>query len=153
MRFVWIGTDTPSAPEGRTWREHAARRFPRLAANLEFRPASSDSDLATLYRESTCYLCTAAYESFGLTLVEAMFAELPVIAPNTAAMADLISDGHTGVLYEPGDINNLVAKVRTLVCSPETQQRLSTAAAQIAWAEYTAEKMTSRMMELYANVC
>jgi glycosyltransferase involved in cell wall biosynthesis len=153
MRFVWIGTDTPSAPRGQMWREHAAERFPRLAANLEFRPALSDSELATLYRESTCYLCTASYESFGLTLVEAMFAELPVIAPKTAAMADLISDGRTGILYEPGDIDDLVAKVRALVSSPETRERLSAAAAQLAWTEYTAEKMTSRMMELYADVC
>jgi hypothetical protein len=120
---------------------------------IEFRAPSSDGELADLYAESTCYLCTALYESFGITLVEAMFAGLPVVAPNTAAMAEIVSDLETGRLYRPDSLEDLVAQVRAIVSSADERESIAGRALQRARAEYSAEVMVSRMMALYENVC
>ena len=153
LQFIWVGNDTVSAPGGKTWSEYAALQFPGLRKNLQFRSVPSDIELARLYAESTCYLCTASYESFGLTLVEAMFARLPIVAPRTAAMAELISDSHTGVLYEGGDVSQLVRCVESLLRSERERTRISDAAYNTALSDYSAETMTSRMLDLYATLC
>lgn len=153
MRFIWAGPDTLTAPGGRTWREYAAAEMPRLAGNVEFRTSSGDAELGALYAESTCYLCTALYESFGLTLVEAMFAGLPVVAPNTAAMAEIVGGSNTGRLYRPDSLDDLVAQVDAVVASAAERERIATNALQRAGATYSAEVMVSRMMALYGTVC
>jgi len=153
LRFIWVGKDTSSAPGDKTWAEYAAERFPTLRESLEFRSVPSDAELARLYAESTCYVCTASYESFGLTLVEAMFARLPIVAPRSAAMAELISHANTGLLYEAGDLAELVRSVELLLRSEDERNRLSTRAYEVALSEYSTETMTSRMLDLYAELC
>lgn len=150
-RFIWAGKDTPSAPNGQLWSAFAAERYPQLADRLEFRGGLSDAGIASLYAESGVYLCTSLYESFGLTLVEAMFASLPVVAPRTAAMAELISDGENGWLYEPKSVADLVACMRRVLESPAEREAVAARARQVAEREYAAERMTSRMLDLYRN--
>jgi glycosyltransferase involved in cell wall biosynthesis len=147
--FIWAGKDTPSAPNRRMWSTFAAERYPRLAGRFELRGGLSDAGIASLYAESGVYLCTSLYESFGLTLVEAMFASLPVVAPRTAAMAELVHDGENGWLYEPGGVEDLVARVRRVLDSPAEREAVATRARRLADQEYTADRMTSRMLDLY----
>ena len=52
------------------------------------------------------------YESFGLIIVEAFATGLPVIASDLGALAELIAVGRTGLLFRPGDADDLLAKVR-----------------------------------------
>jgi glycosyltransferase involved in cell wall biosynthesis len=51
------------------------------------------------------------YESFPLALVEAFACGLPVIASRTGAMAELVEDGETGLLFEPGSAEDLARKI------------------------------------------
>lgn len=152
LRFVWAGKDGPSAPGKRTWTQYAKEQYPALDGKVEFRQSLSDEAIASLYAESTLYLCTARYESFGLTLVEASFAGLPVVAPRTAAMAEIIRDGQTGWLYEAGSLDDLVARVRAALASPSVREAAGAEARRVAEAEYTASVMTSRMLDVYRAV-
>lgn len=151
-RFVWAGRDLPSAPGGKTWRVHAADRYPQLAGKFEIREGLSDAALAALYAESDAYLCTSLYESFGLTLVEAMFQSLPVVAPRTAAMAELIQHGENGWLFEPGSLEDLLGRLREALQPGATRERVVQRALQTSEREYTAERMTARMLDLYRSV-
>lgn len=66
------------------------------------------------------YMCSASalilpsicYENFPRTLVEAFACGLPVIASRLGAMEELIEDGVTGILFDPGSPADLVAKMR-----------------------------------------
>ena len=152
VHFIWAGADRPSSPDGTTWAEYARRRHPSLVGRIEFRSGLSDGAIASLYAESGLYLCTSIYESFGLTMVEAMMADLPVIAPRTAAMAEIIHDGKIGWLYEPDSLDDLVGRVRHVLESPTERARIAEAGHRAAQAEYSAETMTSRMLELYRGL-
>ena len=59
------------------------------------------ADAAFLVVPSVCY------ETFGLVLVEALAAGLPVIASRIGAIAELVSDGHTGRLFTAGRSDEL----------------------------------------------
>ena len=52
------------------------------------------------------------YENFPRTLVEAFGAGLPVIASCIGSLAELVEDGKTGLLFEPGDANDLCRTMR-----------------------------------------
>jgi glycosyltransferase involved in cell wall biosynthesis len=54
------------------------------------------------------------YETFGRTIMEAFSVSTPVIASDLGCMSELITEGTTGILYPPGDVNALRAAVRSL---------------------------------------
>jgi glycosyltransferase involved in cell wall biosynthesis len=88
--------------------EHSALRA--LAAELgigdavEFRGAlPSDDDVARLYRQADIFCLPSVQEGFGIVFLEAMASGLPVVAAHSAAVPEVVPDGHAGLLVAPGD--------------------------------------------------
>jgi len=54
-------------------------------------------------------------ESFGLVIIESMSQGTPVITTNNGAQAELVTDGVTGYTYPPGDVDELVRNLRTML--------------------------------------
>jgi glycosyltransferase involved in cell wall biosynthesis len=54
-------------------------------------------------------LPSICYENFPLAIVEAFACRLPVIASRLGSMAELVADGHTGLLFDPGSSEDLAA--------------------------------------------
>ncbi|MER7848407.1 glycosyltransferase [Kitasatospora sp. NPDC096077] len=67
-------------------------------------------------------------EAFGLVVVEAMAAGVPVVAAGHGAFVELVEDGVTGLLHRPGDAASLAAGVRRLTAEPEFNRELGRAA-------------------------
>lgn len=57
-------------------------------------------------------------EPFGLVAVEAGVAQKPVIASRVGALAEIITHGHNGLLFEAGDIGSLFVCVNSLLSDP-----------------------------------
>jgi glycosyltransferase involved in cell wall biosynthesis len=53
-------------------------------------------------------------EDFGIAMVEALAAGVPVIAPAAGGALDIVEDGRTGILYDPGDPDALVQAIHRL---------------------------------------
>ncbi len=51
-------------------------------------------------------------ESFGLAAVEAMACGKPVVASRSGGLAEVVEDGRTGILVEPGDVQRIAAALR-----------------------------------------
>lgn len=66
-------------------------------------------------------------EGFGLVLIEAMAAGVPVVATDVDGIRDVVDDGVTGTLVPPGSPDALAAAIRTLVESPDLRRRRSAA--------------------------
>lgn len=56
-------------------------------------------------------LVCSRHEAFGRTTVEAMVAGKPVIGADAGGTAEIISDGETGILYPPGDVQGLAERI------------------------------------------
>jgi glycosyltransferase involved in cell wall biosynthesis len=90
-------------------------------------------------------------EGFGLAALEAMAAGLPLVASNTGALPELIRDGDSGLLVEPGSPAALAQALERLVTQPELRRAL----AQRARAEaqkYPLSRMVAETAELYAEM-
>jgi len=89
------------------------------------------------------------YETFGMTIIEAFACGLPVIASKLGAMAEIIEDGRTGLLFEPGNPEDLAAKVEWLLSHPQELARMSKEARAEYEAKYTAERNYEMLMAIY----
>jgi phosphatidylinositol alpha-mannosyltransferase len=66
-------------------------------------------------------------ESFGIVLVEAMAAGVPVVASDIAGYREVVRDGIDGLLVPPGDPNALAAAIRRVLSEPELAATLRAA--------------------------
>lgn len=89
------------------------------------------------------------YETFGRTIVEAFAKGTPVIASNLGAMAELVDNGRTGLRFEPGDPDDLVAKIRELLLDPTKLTRMRHAARAEFEQKFTAERNYEMLLGIY----
>jgi len=107
-----------------TLRGHAARLGLRDRVKfLGFR-----EDVPALMRAMDIIVhSSVAPEPFGRVVVEGMMAGRPVIAAAAGGVLEIVNDGVTGFLYEPGNAGALAAKVNTVLASPELAARVAEA--------------------------
>ncbi|KXK57277.1 MAG: glycosyltransferase family 4 protein [Candidatus Kapabacteria bacterium] len=99
------------------------------------------ADLPIYYAMSDALLFPSLTEVFGLVMVEAAAAGLPIIATRFAgATADVVIDGVTGIIVDPNNIPEFSAALGRIVDSPQLRQRMGNAARQHAETELTPER-------------
>ena len=91
------------------------------------------------------------YENFPRTLVEAFACGLPVIASRIGALAELVEDGVTGLLFEPGNADDLANKMRWAQQNPDKLQEMGYRARHVYEEKYTPEKNYHQLMTIYNN--
>lgn len=89
------------------------------------------------------------YENFPRTLVEAFGCGLPVIASKIGALAELVEDGVTGLLFEPGNADDLAAKLQWAADHPEQMKVIGDAARLKYETNYTAEHNYKQLIAIY----
>ncbi|MEU6141099.1 glycosyltransferase [Streptomyces sp. NPDC047081] len=67
-------------------------------------------------------------EAFGLVVVEAMAAGVPVVAAGHGAFVELVEDGVTGLLHRPGESASLASCLRRITAEPSTNREMGRAA-------------------------
>ncbi len=92
------------------------------------------------------------YENFPLAIVEAFACGTPVLASRLGAMAEIVEDGRTGLLFAPGDAADLAAKMEWLTDHPEVCAAMGRAARAVFEERYTAERNFESLMEIYQQV-
>lgn len=92
------------------------------------------------------------YETFGRVAVEAFAVGTPVIASRIGAVAELVEDGVTGLVFEPGNAADLAAKIGWLLDHPEVACRMRKEARAVYEEKYTAEKNVRMLIDIYTKV-
>jgi glycosyltransferase involved in cell wall biosynthesis len=87
-------------------------------------------------------------EGFGLVVVEALLAGMPVIGTRVGGLPDLIDDGVNGVLVDPEDPEALVQAIDGLVREPGRREELASHARASVLERYS----TSALSESYARI-
>lgn len=67
-------------------------------------------------------------EAFGLVVVEAMAAGVPVVAAGHGAFVELVEDGVTGLLHRPGEPGSLASCIRRIAAGPDRNREMGRAA-------------------------
>jgi glycosyltransferase involved in cell wall biosynthesis len=102
----------------------------------------SQADLPRQLRQADVLMFpTIAEEALGRTAVEAMGVGRPVIASRIGGLPYTVTDGLTGLLFEPGNAADLARKIETLLDDPGLRQRLGEAGRRRFDQEFTWDKI------------
>ena len=124
---------------------HAIASAPDLRGRIALPPQHDADDVAALYARAAqggVFVNPALHEPFGLTLVEAASAGVPVVATRNGGPADIVATIGHGLLIDPDDTTAIAAAIRAVVADPSRHRAFASAARAHAdlycWHRYAA---------------
>jgi glycosyltransferase involved in cell wall biosynthesis len=108
--------------------------------------------LADLYRRASVFVMPSFYETFGISVIEAMAFGLPVVATRTGGLPEVVDDGVTGILVPAGDAEALADALIRLLRDPDLRRRMGQAGQERVRAEFTIDRVVSQTLAVYESV-
>ena len=98
------------------------------------------------------FVHSSRWEGFGIVLLEAMLAGLPIAATRVSAVPEIVVDGETGLLVDPGDVKALADALGGLLADPTRAQALGAAGLARAQTKFSVSRMTDATLALYERL-
>ena len=102
--------------------------------------------------ESDIFVLPSLFEGFGLVLLEAAAAGVPAIAARNTAMAEVIVDRETGLLFSTGDEEDLATKIEELANDLALRQNLAKGASVRLATTFSVHHMVKETSAIYEEV-
>lgn len=107
--------------------------------------------VAQLMAAANVFVLPSKMESFGLTLLEASAAGLPVVCSNAGGIPEVFQDGFNALLYPPGDDNAMAKAIIRLLQDRELAKTISANAVETA-SKFTWEMTAEQTLQVYKEV-
>ena len=121
----------------------------KLGAEGRVQLAGERSDVPALLADSDVFVLSSRSEGLPVSVLEAMAAELPVVASNVGGLGELVVDGETGLLVPSGDPAALAEALGRLLDDRELRQKLGAAGRARAEASFDLAEFRRAHVELY----
>ncbi len=139
---------------------HENTEYERFLRRLAHELGIAERVIFTGFRSDIEELCSAAdllvlcsdKEPFGRVLIEAMAQSLPVVATNAGGVPEVVDDGVTGLLYEVGEVDALVRRIRELLSQPYVMATMGRLGAERVRACFTIDRTAARVEDVYRKV-
>lgn len=176
-RLVFVGALTPlKCPMDLVRAHHAlVHDHPRLvthfcgpiedAAYARALRSATDGDLsvvwegvvppervADLLRTATALVLPSMQENVPMVVAEAMAAGVPVVATRVGGVPEMLDDGRSGLLFEPGDPGALRGRLAELLGDREGAARIAAEARRVARERYSPEAVAAATMGVYRRL-
>lgn len=144
-RFVFAG----DGPE-----RSRVERILRAASCLDrclFLGNLSNTQMPDVYRAADVSVLPSFMEATSITGLESMATGLPLVGTRVGGIPDLIQEGETGFLVEPGNPIELAATIEELIQSPGLRKFMGTRARKIAVQFFSWDRIATRTVEFYES--
>lgn len=128
-----------------------APKLSGIAQVSQLGPLSPSMVLTEMARARALVMPSIWYENFPRTLVEAFASGLPVIASRIGALIELVEDGVTGLLFNPGDSVDLAQKLRWAHQNPDAMAHMGTNALKKYRDNFTANTNYAQLIAIYES--
>lgn len=98
------------------------------------------------------FLLPSSSESFGLVALEAMSAEVPVVASNVGGIPEVVEHGFTGFLHDPGNVAGYVASSLKLLQNEPLRRTMGRRGRRVARERFSADEMVQRYVKVYESL-
>ncbi|MEJ7765881.1 MAG: glycosyltransferase family 4 protein [Acidimicrobiales bacterium] len=110
-------------------------------------------DVRSRFADLDAFVLSTNGDNLPVAILEAMAAGLPVVATRTGGIPELVIDGVSGALVEPGDIEGFVAALDSLASDDERRRALGAAGRDRARRCFDADDVAKRLIALYRSLC
>jgi glycosyltransferase involved in cell wall biosynthesis len=132
--------------------ESDLRRRAEPLAGVEFTgQVARDEGLRMLASARALVIPSRWYEVFPRIVAEAYALGVPVVASRLGSLAEIVHDGQTGLLVEPGDGGDLASALRRLAADPGEAARLGEEARREYERSLSPAATVERLLEIYAG--
>jgi glycosyltransferase involved in cell wall biosynthesis len=123
-----------------------------LADRIEWLPLLTQQELAHQYRRAAIHVVPSLDEGLGLTAVESLLTETPVVAFASGGLPDIVLDGVTGRLVPPGDEPALASAIDALLADEPARRAMGVAGRMHAERTFGSAAASQRYASLYRDV-
>jgi glycosyltransferase involved in cell wall biosynthesis len=95
-----------------------------------------------------CLVTTSVLEPFGMTAIEAMACQCPVVASRVGGFQEIVQEGQNGFLFEANNTPEAIQKIEVLFESPSDRNRLMRNGRLRVEGTYSSERVVERYMEV-----
>jgi glycogen synthase len=138
----------PDTPEIEARLRRAVSEHPNVLWLGEMVPVD---EVIQLYSHAAVFVCPSVYEPFGLINLEAMACGTPVVASAVGGIVEVVEDGVTGLLVEPGAPAPLAAALRRILENPALAEALGRAGRRRVEAQFSWASVAERTERAYAE--
>ncbi len=149
VHFIIAGADTTGTDAHRAALERLINEL-GLKSRVHF--TGWLDEIAPLMAALDVYVSASHTESFGLAIVEAMAAGLPVVATATEGAREIIDNEETGVIVSIGNPEALASAVLHLLKDKDERARLGTLAHAQARVRFSLDRMVDATEKVYSEV-
>jgi glycosyltransferase involved in cell wall biosynthesis len=126
-----------------------AKRLNLKSRNLEFAGFVADSELHELYTSSSIFVLPSYYEGFGIVLIEAMSAGLPLVSVRTGGATEVIEEGENGFLVDYDNMHKAIVK---LLGDETLRIKMGRMSREKVEKEYDWTKIADKILKVYLEV-
>jgi len=97
------------------------------------------------------FVLTSKFEGLPITIIEAMFAGLPIVATNAGGVRELVQEEKNGFLVNPDNLSELIKKMSYLINHPIERKKMGEESLKIAKENFILDKMIRNYEDLYIH--
>jgi glycosyltransferase involved in cell wall biosynthesis len=112
----------------------------------------SEDELISWYERATSFVMPSYFESFGISVIEAMAFGLPAVCTRAGGIPETVDDGVTGMLVEPGDSAYLADTILQLLSDSQQRGRLGLAGRKKNFEKFQPANIARQTLEVYHEV-
>ena len=142
LLLVGDGPDLPAA----------CRRAREYGLSDDVLPLGEQEQVVPLLSIADVCLLPSKHESFGVAALEAMACEVPVVASRVGGLPEVVTDGETGFLHEPDDVQGMVTSATKLLTDEAFYQRISMQSCKAVQQRFCANEIVPRYEAFYETV-
>jgi glycosyltransferase involved in cell wall biosynthesis len=124
-------------------------RVRRAGLEPRVRFAGAVPDVSDFLRASDVFAFPSLFEALGIALIEAAACGLACVGSRTGGIVEVIQEGRSGLLCEPGDATGLAACLRRLLGEPELRAALGRGAREAAVSRFDLDGSVERYRALF----
>lgn len=109
-------------------------------------------DVQRILKQADIVLVCSRMEAFGRVILESMLSGKPIIGTNSGGTPELIVEGETGLLYETGNVSQLVDQIENLIDDPLLRQEIAKNGSEFARTTFTLENYAGEFHKLFLTL-
>lgn len=123
-----------------------------ISDNVEFLGWLSEQDRDALLRQTDIFVLPSYAEAMPMSILEAMAFSIPVVSTLVGGIPELVSEGESGFLIKPGDLDDMYRKITYLIEDEDLRRELGRKGRELIRTSHNIQQITQKVNAIYNSL-